>query len=111
MEFCPLGSLFSYLRVHKLAWNECVDLMSSLAIGIDFLHSDNLANKFQIAHRDLKSNNVLVKLSPQPHCVLADFGLAVTLSPGMDPAILQHQVCGISLGVHACVSYICNIMY
>jgi len=50
-----------------------VSLASSFFEGLAFLHSENA-----IAHRDLKSKNILVK-SDGHTCCIGDFGLALKL--------------------------------
>ena len=54
----------------------------SVATGLAFLHSEEHLSDMsrpKIAHRDLKSKNILIK-DDQQSCVIADFGLAVSYS-------------------------------
>lgn len=55
-----------------------ISICLSIASGLVHLHTEIFGNqgKPAIAHRDLKSKNILVKANGQ--CVIADFGLAVT---------------------------------
>ena len=72
------GSLFDYLTVHTLKPAEVVRLARTTASGLAYLHSELRTNQTQkpsIAHRDLKSRNILVKADMT--CCIADFGLAV----------------------------------
>uniref|UniRef100_A0A3P9KBB8 TGF-beta receptor type-2 n=1 Tax=Oryzias latipes TaxID=8090 RepID=A0A3P9KBB8_ORYLA len=75
-----LGNMQDYLTANTLSWEELVALASSIANGLAHLHSEtklNGAPKVPVAHRDLKSSNILIKNRKQ--CVLCDFGLALRL--------------------------------
>ena len=77
-EYHPHGSLFDYLTIHVLTPEQVVRFARTIASGLAFLHSDLRTNETQkpsIAHRDLKSRNILVKADMT--CCIADFGLAV----------------------------------
>ncbi|CAG5886664.1 TGF-beta receptor type-2 [Menidia menidia] len=76
----PLGNLQEYLIHHIITWQDLWLLGSSLAHGVAHLHSDHTAcrrYKVPIAHRDIKSSNILVKKDLT--CCLCDFGLALRL--------------------------------
>ncbi len=78
MEYHPNGSLYDYLQVRTLSATELYRLLLSVANGLQYLHLDVTAGQMEkpgIAHRDLKSRNILVKLDGS--CCIADFGLAV----------------------------------
>ena len=80
VEYHPYGSLYDYLSSHVITSVELLKMMSSIANGIAFLHmpvttSFTEREKPAIAHRDLKTKNILVK--QDGNCCLADFGLAV----------------------------------
>ena len=81
-EYCPEGSLRGYLESHVLSWEETLLFLQGISSGVAYLHADWLPNqgkaKVPVAHRDLKSTNVLVKANGS--CVLADFGSATSLS-------------------------------
>ena len=72
------GSLYDFLNRKPLACNQLVKLAYSFANGLAFLHSEMVGTESRpgIAHRDLKSKNILVNSSEA--CIIADFGLAVT---------------------------------
>ncbi|XP_029022855.1 TGF-beta receptor type-2-like [Betta splendens] len=76
----PRGNLQEYLSHHVIDWADMWLLGSSLAQGVAHLHSDRTAcgrYKVPIAHRDVKSSNILVK--GDLTCCLCDFGLALRL--------------------------------
>nr|XP_028577368.1 anti-Muellerian hormone type-2 receptor [Podarcis muralis] len=76
----PLGSLRHFLMQHVCSWDVTLKLGSSLAKGLAFLHKElwkEGLHKPGVAHRDLSSQNVLVR--EDRTCVITDFGLAMTL--------------------------------
>ena len=81
MEYCENGSLTEYLENKVLSWSEAVVLASGISSAVAFLHSESFQAggiKVAIAHRDLKSTNVLVRKDGTS--VISDFGLAVLLN-------------------------------
>ncbi|KAJ6646190.1 Bone morphogenetic protein receptor type-1B [Pseudolycoriella hygida] len=77
-DYHELGSLYDFLQRHVLNADRLYDLAFSLAAGLEHLHLENLgrpASKPGVAHRDLKSKNILVKQNGQ--CAISDFGMAV----------------------------------
>ncbi|XP_062462844.1 TGF-beta receptor type-2-like [Pezoporus occidentalis] len=78
------GNLKDYLSHHILSWMDLQKMAGSLVSGVAHLHSDYTAcgrPKIPIAHRDIKSTNVLVK--NEQECVLCDFGIAIRLDPSL----------------------------
>ncbi|KAL2080603.1 hypothetical protein ACEWY4_024396 [Coilia grayii] len=76
----PLGNLQEYLTHHVVSWGQLMMLGSSMAQGVAHLHSERTLDgrpKVPIAHRDLKSSNILVK--DNLTCCLCDFGLGLRL--------------------------------
>lgn len=76
----PRGNLQEYLSHHIVSWHDLWQLGSSLARGVAHLHSDHTTcgrYKVPIAHRDIKSSNILVQSDLT--CCLCDFGLALRL--------------------------------
>lgn len=76
----PIGNLQDYLTHHIINWQDLWLLGSSLTCGVAHLHSDQTPcgrYKVPIAHRDIKSSNILVKKDLT--CCLCDFGLALRL--------------------------------
>uniref|UniRef100_A0A147BES5 Serine/threonine-protein kinase receptor n=1 Tax=Ixodes ricinus TaxID=34613 RepID=A0A147BES5_IXORI len=74
------GSLHDYLSSHALDADEALILAHSAASGISHLHAEIFGKqgKPAIAHRDIKSKNILVQKDGT--CAIADFGLAVRFS-------------------------------
>ncbi|XP_038216144.1 TGF-beta receptor type-1 isoform X1 [Zerene cesonia] len=71
------GSLFDFLTTRTIDSNTLVTMALSIATGLAHLHMDIVGTKGKpaIAHRDLKSKNILVKSNLT--CVIGDLGLAV----------------------------------
>ncbi|KAM7244572.1 hypothetical protein CapIbe_005180, partial [Capra ibex] len=78
------GSLYDFLQRQTLEPQLALKLAVSAACGLAHLHVEifGTQGKPAIAHRDLKSRNVLVKSNLQ--CCIADLGLAVMHSQGSD---------------------------
>ena len=79
-EYRPVGSLHDFLKHNTISWPQMVSLISSFFEGLAFLHSEksSIHKSFAIAHRDLKSKNILVKKDLKS-CCIGDFGLALKL--------------------------------
>ncbi|KAK1793767.1 hypothetical protein P4O66_001499 [Electrophorus voltai] len=71
------GSLYDYLRFTTLDTQALLRLAYSAACGLCHLHTEiyGTQGKPAIAHRDLKSKNILIKKNGT--CCIADLGLAV----------------------------------
>ncbi|XP_065510259.1 anti-Muellerian hormone type-2 receptor [Caloenas nicobarica] len=79
---CPQGSLRHFLGQHVGTWATSVRLALSLARGLAFLHQELWRDglyKPSVVHRDLSSQNVLVR--EDGTCAIGDFGLALALPP------------------------------
>lgn len=76
-EYHEHGALYDYLQNNVLDTNSLLLKASSIASGLSHLHTEifSTRGKPAIAHRDIKSKNILVKRNGE--CVIADFGLAV----------------------------------
>lgn len=71
------GSLYDYLKSTTLDTKSMLKLAYSSVSGLCHLHTEifSTQGKPAIAHRDLKSKNILVKKNGT--CCIADLGLAV----------------------------------
>nr|XP_057911247.1 activin receptor type-1B-like [Doryrhamphus excisus] len=71
------GSLFDYLNHYSVTSEGMIKLALTAASGLAHLHMEILGTQGKpgIAHRDLKSKNILVKKNCT--CAIADLGLAV----------------------------------
>ncbi|XP_041036337.1 activin receptor type-1-like isoform X3 [Carcharodon carcharias] len=78
------GSLYDYLQCNTVDTEGCLKLALSIISGLVHLHAEIIGTpgKAAIAHRDLKSRNILVKKNKQ--CCIADLGLAVIHSQNND---------------------------
>ncbi|XP_072313249.1 activin receptor type-1 [Eucyclogobius newberryi] len=74
------GSLYDYLQRVAVETSEGLAMAASVASGLVHLHTEifGTEGKPAIAHRDLKSKNILV--TKDLRCCIADLGLAVTHS-------------------------------
>ena len=88
-HYCQYGSLNNYLQNHTVSWNVAMNIIRCIASALAHLHGDHWVNssgevveKSPIAHRDVKSSNILLT-STQGDCVLSDFGLALELSTNL----------------------------
>ncbi|XP_052234711.1 activin receptor type-1-like isoform X2 [Dreissena polymorpha] len=77
MHYHPDGSLYDHLQYNALDHEAMLRLLHSACAGLVHLHTEILGNKGKpaIAHRDIKSKNILVKRDGTS-CI-ADLGLAV----------------------------------
>lgn len=79
-QYHPYGSLYDYLNKRTLTPTIMMRMAISCCRGLTHLHTEfkGSAVKPSIAHRDIKSRNILVKRNRE--CCIADFGLAVMKS-------------------------------
>ena len=71
MEYCRGGDLQDYTIKNEPKLKERFNLMTDMARGVLYLHSQN------IIHRDLKPENVLLTNTGQRCiCKITDFGLS-----------------------------------
>lgn len=92
MAYHIQGNLRDYLRAHQLDWAELCKMGGDVVRGVAHLHSDQNAVggvKAPIAHRDLKSDNVLVK--DDRSCCICDFGLSIRLDSNMSTEELANR--------------------
>ncbi|XP_065160263.1 TGF-beta receptor type-1-like isoform X3 [Atheta coriaria] len=76
-DYHERGSLFDYLGRSTFNTSDMICMALSIATGLAHLHMDIMGTqgKPAIAHRDLKSKNILVKQNGT--CAIGDLGLAV----------------------------------
>lgn len=81
-HFHELGSLYDFLQYSSLDPESCLRMCLSVACGLVHLHTEIVSSqeKPAIAHRDLKSRNILVKRNGQ--CCIADLGEWATGTSG-----------------------------
>lgn len=81
LEYCAGGDLHSYVSkdigtsLKTLGWSQRLKIASDVAVGMAYLHSQN------IVHRDLKTQNILLYRRVETptdavHAKICDFGLA-----------------------------------
>ena len=77
-DYHEKGSLHDYLKQNTLDKNTLLQFAYSVACGLAHLHTEifGTRGKPAIAHRDVKTKNILVKRDGKT-CAIADFGLAV----------------------------------
>nr|XP_034312252.1 bone morphogenetic protein receptor type-1B [Crassostrea gigas] len=76
-EYHENGSLYDFLQTNVLDVEDMLKMCHSAACGLGHLHSEIFGTKGKpaMAHRDIKSRNILVKADGS--CCIADLGLAV----------------------------------
>ena len=91
-EYCNNGSLGDYLQKCTLNITDLVTMTLCILKGLVYLHSNSLKRTSTVAHRDLKSSNILVKSDLT--CCIADFGLSMSFpSESSSVSTDMSQVC------------------
>jgi len=85
-EYHDVGSMYDYLKAHTVTFTELSSIALSMMNGLAFLHSDT-NGKPSVAHRDIKSRNVLLR-HDMTACI-ADFGLSLILGDQQPDAFAQ----------------------
>lgn len=85
------GSLYDFLNKNVISKQDLIKIALSIACGLAHLHMQILGvqGKPAIAHRDLKSKNILVKSNRT--CCIADLGLAVRHDSETDQIDIPHN--------------------
>jgi len=80
-DYHDQGSLHDFLQTNVLDHESSIRLALTACQGLSHLHTEIFGTKGKpaIAHRDIKSKNILVKKDGS--CAIADFGLAVRSVP------------------------------
>ncbi|RHZ43808.1 hypothetical protein Glove_853g12 [Diversispora epigaea] len=85
LDYAPNGDLHRFLRKNfeKLTWDEKIDLLRDIIIGIKLLHDK------KIIHRDLHSGNILIFNNNFETAVISDLGFSqlVTVENSKKPQI------------------------
>ncbi|KHJ79620.1 hypothetical protein OESDEN_20728 [Oesophagostomum dentatum] len=81
-EYHSHGSLYDYLSNNTVSVVTLVQMIRCISNGLSYLHTElmGIQKKPAIAHRDIKSKNILVKADLT--CAIGDFGLAVRYEAG-----------------------------
>jgi len=89
-DYHERGSLYDYLKGSTVTVKELFTIATSMCRGLAFLHSvvSSGSEKPSVAHRDIKSRNILLKLDST--ACIADFGLALILN--QNPGDVHGQV-------------------
>lgn len=93
-DYHERGSLHDYLQTTVLDHQALLTICVSIASGIAHLHTEifGTQGKPAIAHRDIKSRNILVKRNGE--CAIADFGLAVRYIRYINTSYLKYVFSG-----------------
>ena len=71
LDYCSGGDLAAWITQHQPTYRECKCVVSQVTSALAYLQQLN------IAHRDVKTENVLLSTKEPVQCKLADFGYAV----------------------------------
>jgi len=96
-ELAPFGSLRDYLRENFINDDkQLIHCCSQIANGLEYLHRDYSqeisSRRYPIAHRDLKSDNILIFSSQR--WVLSDFAMSIHLDEKQLSSTDQQQQMG-----------------
>ncbi|KAK2108917.1 hypothetical protein P7K49_014082 [Saguinus oedipus] len=93
-HYHEMGSLYDYLQLTTLDTVSCLRIVLSIASGLAHLHIEifGTQGKPAIAHRDLKSKNILVKKNGQ--CCIADLVSLLMIKDEMRCAssLMLHEI-------------------
>ncbi|XP_065665950.1 activin receptor type-2A isoform X1 [Hydra vulgaris] len=76
VDYYEKGSLVDYLKKNVITVQQMLKFIFSIVRGLVYLHMPE-SKKPRIAHRDLKSANILI--TNDLECVICDFGLAIAV--------------------------------
>lgn len=89
-EYIEQGSLSDFLKRNTINWENLFHMAHGMALGMAYLHSEIPKVKPSIAHRDIKSKNILVKNNLT--CCISDFGLSMKFDNKDGPGDTHGQV-------------------
>ena len=89
-EYIEKGSLSDFLKQNTITWDNLCHMAEGMALGMAYLHAEIPKQKPSIAHRDMKSKNVLVKNNLT--CCISDFGLSLKFDSKNGPGDTHGQV-------------------
>jgi bone morphogenetic protein receptor type-2 len=81
LSYAPFGCLQDYLRDHTIDWSTMCKMVQTTTQGLAYLHSEiKKSDKLKpcVAHRDLSSRNIIVKVDGS--CMICDFQFAIRIS-------------------------------
>jgi serine/threonine protein kinase len=89
MEFMPKGSLYDALHYESIQFSDKqkFQMIEDVLSALSYLHG------LEIAHRDIKSGNILI-CDDMNHCKLADFGLALKDYSNSSASVADFSVVG-----------------
>ncbi|TRY63853.1 hypothetical protein TCAL_13708 [Tigriopus californicus] len=81
LEYCPFGTLDTYLRGRTLTWKELCQILAQITQGLAALHGEYCQTpSVAICHRDLNSRNILVTYGLR--CCITGLELAIIFNRG-----------------------------
>ncbi|CAD8090436.1 unnamed protein product [Paramecium primaurelia] len=86
MEYCEWKSLQYYLDKNQLTIKQIREIIRNLAISLKSIHNKG------ICHRDIKPDNILVKLSDQTEIKIIDFGVSKQFFKKNKNGIIFHEM-------------------
>jgi serine/threonine protein kinase len=89
-EYIEQGSLSDFLKRSTISWENIFHMAQGMAHGMAYLHAEIPRVKPSIAHRDIKSKNILVKNNLT--CCISDFGLSLKFDNKDGPGDTHGQV-------------------
>ena len=89
-EYIEQGSLSDFLKRNTISLENVFHMAQGMALGMAYLHAEIPRVKPSIAHRDIKSKNILVKNNLT--CCISDFGLSLKFDNKDGPGDTHGQV-------------------
>ena len=86
MEFCPHQDLGEFYGRRQLTERQKLDIMIQIALGVEYLHKNN------IIHRDIKPSNILISSDNPVIIKLTDFDFSKFLEDNCDTSLMTTNV-------------------